>query len=509
MLFPDVHLLMGRFFSRLNSGGNEEFIQLPDGRRRTYDDLSDHYNEIFYHPDHYQDITFQSQDITFQSLLATFRKDYVMNGIEIPKKFDTVGARGVIALREIPMMYETKRSIKEMKINRPIMGLDNQTWMEESFSQYRRNRSHPFQNAFQNAFQNDEPREDTILEVFGKIETNALKIFGTDSSKHIGLALYLGPSILKHSNAPNAAFHYEGKKLITKITEKGLNGFTDLRVNHFSNLAYSKTCPGSILGDERSLKNLMGWYYFLCTCPKCENRQLKSSLKCSNCPDGCVPSATRICNTCNFEMDSLMIEKHSSLQTKIRDILFEKVDGPGETLSSIKTPTKGIKFYENIFNQAVKIFHPYDDDFNYFLQNLKEKYDGGPNNCLKMYNLMKLNAEYVNFYFNNSKEELAETMHLAIICIKLMKWDENEFYFKKAQEIRRRVLGIENDKEVKIFASLENDIPNDLPDLLPKQFKSVKNFLDMKKNNDIPNEDFKRMANMKYREFYDWFESKY
>ena len=59
MLFSDVHLLMGRIFARLNSGGNEEFIQLPDGRRRTYDDLSDHYNEIFYHPDHNQDIRFQ------------------------------------------------------------------------------------------------------------------------------------------------------------------------------------------------------------------------------------------------------------------------------------------------------------------------------------------------------------------------------------------------------------------------------------------------------------------
>ena len=69
---------MGRIFSRLNSGGNEEFIQLPDGRRRTYDDLSDHYNEIFYHPDH-------NQEIRFQSLLA--KMNCFKKGIEMPKTF--------------------------------------------------------------------------------------------------------------------------------------------------------------------------------------------------------------------------------------------------------------------------------------------------------------------------------------------------------------------------------------------------------------------------------------
>ena len=94
-------------------------------------------------------------------------------------------------------------------------------------------------------------------------------------------------------------------------------------------------------------------YYFLCECSRCldvKSDQLKSSLLCSEC-NGCVPICTGgSCGNCCHTMDSSVIEQHKNLKSQISKIKSEP-------------PCEDKMIYENLFNQAVAIFHSNDKDF--------------------------------------------------------------------------------------------------------------------------------------------------
>ena len=97
------------------------------------------------------------------------------------------------------------------------------------------------------------PSEDEVLEIYGKIMVNAFFIVN-DAIEHIGYGLYLGASILDHSCAPNAHWHFRGKEVIIRTTEN-VSDFSDLRISYLKNLTETTRQR-----QEKLLQN----YHFLC-----------------------------------------------------------------------------------------------------------------------------------------------------------------------------------------------------------------------------------------------------
>ena len=76
----------------------------------------------------------------------------------------------------------------------------------------------------------------------------------------------------------------------------------------------------------------------------------KTSFLCSKCTKGCVPFETGICVTCQFQNEPSRIEKFAKLK-------IEMFDEEGPDRKNV------CENDEKMFNQAMEIFHPYDEDF--------------------------------------------------------------------------------------------------------------------------------------------------
>ena len=239
------------------------------------------------------------------------------------------------------------------------------------------------------------------------------------SLEAIGSGLYLDASAIDHSCAPNATRISKGKNMIIRTIENNVEHFNDLRFSYLPKL-YERTM-------ERKIR-LVKSYYFICDCSTCQDSnsdQMKSSLKCSECKDeeNCVPIESGVCCHCNFQIDKSKEEYYKNLKKKFLNLTW-KPDGDD------------IKDYENLFKEAVLIFHPYDKDFMDFLQNYYKLQRTVRNNYSKCHQIMNLILK--NYRKNLPKNHLNIGLSEVITskyCIRLNMLDEAEFHIKNAEEI--------------------------------------------------------------------------
>ena len=207
------------------------------------------------------------------------------------------------------------------------------------------------------------PSEDEVLEIYGKIMVNAFFIVN-EAIEHIGYGLYLGASILDHSCAPNAHWHFRGKDVIIRTTEN-VSDFSDLRISYLKNLTQT---------TQQRQETLLENYHFFCDCSTCKDEikdQMKSSLLCPSCNLGCVPLVIGKCMDCNYSIDSTLIERYKDIQNQLRK--------------------KAEEFqFEEVFNQAVAVFHPYDITFMEFLNLHSEKEEYETKNHSKCLEISKI-----------------------------------------------------------------------------------------------------------------------
>ena len=137
---------------------------------------------------------------------------------------------------------------------------------------------------------------------------------------------------------------------------------------------------------EKRRQDLLNRYYFQCKCFKCMDNatdEMKSSLLCPVC-NGCVPSATSICNSCNLEINNLVLDQYHNLKKQLLNIISKPAS------------EKSVLTYENLYNKAVTLFHPYDKDFMKFLNNYQSKLcqAGHYPRCLDVTRLMLINRYF-------------------------------------------------------------------------------------------------------------------
>ena len=244
-----------------------------------------------------------------------------------------------------------------------------------------------------------------------------------EKEKFIGKGLYLGASIMDHSCDPNAVWISKGKELVIKcIADQKVENFSDLRISYIPNL-YENT--------ERRRDLLMEDYYFLCDCSRCQDAvtdQWKSSLRCSQCQNGFVPFETGSCVVCKQKCDSSRIEKYAKLKIE----LFEE-DNEGD----------GKKVYENdetMFDEAMEIFHPYDEDFIQLLNIYFRIRLSQTNNveALKICQMILINYhENMPFHINTALFEV----QAARLSTELNNLDDGESHIKKAKKIFQVIYG--------------------------------------------------------------------
>ena len=159
---------------------------------------------------------------------------------------------------------------------------------------------------------------------------------------------------------------------------------------------------------DKRRQDLKSRYYFLCKCEKCEDSTsdyLKSSLLCPNC-NGCVPFKTKKCIDCKIQIDSSLIEQYENLKSRLSKLISR----PRE----IQVLT-----FENFYNKAIVIFHPYDKDFMKFLNSYQSKlcHAGHYPRCLDVTKLMLINR-YQNlppYEWNIGIEELNAAKFCSIL----------------------------------------------------------------------------------------------
>ena len=195
----------------------------------------------------------------------------------------------------------------------------------------------------------------------------------------------------------------------------------------------------------------METYYFYCECPNCLDESadlLKSSLKCPHCERGCVPILTECCLNCsnninNQQNNPKLIQESKKMKLEISNAIANNLTQNNNN-SSIISDTK---IYENLYDQAVEILHPYDCDFMALLEKLWEFY-------------WSVNARYDHMilrkYLNITKlmdKNLSQTYpkfhpYLGTYCLCLAKisynlqlYDEAQFYNNRLEKILQVAYG--------------------------------------------------------------------
>ena len=203
--------------------------------------------------------------------------------------------------------------------------------------------------------------------------------------------------------------------MIIRTIENNVKHFNDLRFSYLPKL-YERTM-------ERRIR-LMKSYYFLCDCSNCQDSnsdKMKSSLKCSECRDenACIPIELGICCHCDSQIDKSKEENYKNLKKQFLNLTWKP----------------GGDNYENLFKEAVLIFHPYDKDFMDFLQNYYKLQRTVRNysECHQIMNLILKNYRK-NLPENHLNIGLSE-MIAAKYCIRLNMLDDAEFHIKNAEGV--------------------------------------------------------------------------
>ena len=204
--------------------------------------------------------------------------------------------------------------------------------------------------------------------------------------------------------------------------------------------------------DERRTK-LSRMYYFQCQCIKCQDDtadQMKSSLKCSSCDGGCVPTATAICTSCQSSVDPSLIKYHQQMKTRLFNFFAKRGHKilPGE-------------LFEN-YEKAVRIYHPYDTDFIELLKlfNVRLKEVGYTATCLEILRLMLINL-CQNLPRYDSTIGLTKIC-AAEICTNLRLFKEAKTWIGEAEDILSVNLGRDHPLIVCGCAKIRRDIQNGL-----------------------------------------------
>ena len=206
--------------------------------------------------------------------------------------------------------------------------------------------------------------KDLFLKVLS-IVRGRLEIMNCKMEHHIGEGVYFALNPYHdHSCDPNCSIIFNGKTAIVRsFTDiKDVNdiriSFIDIRIPRFISVSNS---------TAKRQAWLMKHFNLFCQCSKCldvERDQIRYSLKCTSCQNGCVPSATGICIDCGCQIDPALIQEHKIL----RDVLVKEIEMDHETNKSWKRELGFTKQKQGaILEKAQKIFHYYDDAFLSFL----------------------------------------------------------------------------------------------------------------------------------------------
>ncbi|XP_053988242.1 histone-lysine N-methyltransferase SMYD3-like isoform X1 [Hylaeus volcanicus] len=137
------------------------------------------------------------------------------------------------------------------------------------------------------------PNSAELIGIYGRICINSFSIFDQNMTT-IGVGIYLGPSIIDHSCAPNAVAIFEGTTVIIRtIEDLPCLDWSQIRISYIDILKTTK--------DRREV--LQSSYYFWCTCKRCEQPDVMAeAAKCPNksCMHPC-PSDADICQKCSAQ----------------------------------------------------------------------------------------------------------------------------------------------------------------------------------------------------------------
>ena len=158
------------------------------------------------------------------------------------------------------------------------------------------------------------PDQGLCLDIFCKMNKfNCFPVYDK-ANNPIALGLFLGASALQISCAPTAKYYSIGKTLVIRAIGKAAN-FSDLTIRtafHGGEMLPFVTTKMR----QKTLKMHLELESYNCNCTLCENTtldQMKSSIKCPSCKEGCVPTATKICVDCNQEIDQSLLKKYPVL----------------------------------------------------------------------------------------------------------------------------------------------------------------------------------------------------
>uniref|UniRef100_A0A0R3S2J9 MYND-type domain-containing protein n=1 Tax=Elaeophora elaphi TaxID=1147741 RepID=A0A0R3S2J9_9BILA len=207
------------------------------------------------------------------------------------------------------------------------------------------------------------PPNSEIFDIFCKILINAMVI--TDSClNRIGLALYLGLSVLDHSCKPDAFIIFNGTKAVLRSLNKNVTEYSDnLRI------------PYCDLLDLKSTRweTLLKQHNFVCNCDVCQDSEMdrqKCSLRCTKCKDGFCPyspeddyAETR-CKVCG----AISIFNFDHLQK-----LYQRL--------TVRGSTESLNKLIDSYHEFEKVFSPYNVPLCKFAESIMisavndEKYD--------------------------------------------------------------------------------------------------------------------------------------
>ena len=255
----------------------------------------------------------------------------------------------------------------------------------------------------------------------------------------MGSALYLGASAIDHSCLPNTIWTFNEREIIL-VAINQVESFSDLRYSYIGNKFHEKT--------KKRKEYLLEHYHFTCICCKCEDSmsdKLKSSMICKKCKVGCVPipspsdsggelpnqignsssdfENTGVCVDCNEKSDADSIRKFEIWKKKFMD----------ETEMDVVVNNPQI--CQHVLDQAVEVFHPYDEDFVTFLDSVWQKFYNAQKYS-RTYTILKLimsNYEHnmPKYYFEIGRKYY----EFADVCYKLNLFQESRLNLEKAEEI--------------------------------------------------------------------------
>lgn len=169
----------------------------------------------------------------------------------------------------------------------------------------------------------DAPDPDYFLECYGRMAINSFNILD-ENQEAIGLALYLGPSIMDHSCQPNAAVNFDGINIVVRsLIDRDELDFSEVQISYISLLEHT----------QRRREHLRKHYYFECQCIRCLDPIMERPMFCVQCPVcskdvfvGCPSSENPIkpesCSECDFKIDEHSLEKY----VENYEIVSEKMD---------------------------------------------------------------------------------------------------------------------------------------------------------------------------------------